>query len=372
MVADDTKDDETKQAGAPAEEQLYKKLRRIEVDPRGLLLDPNNPRYQGESTNYTQVPFSEIAHPAVQDRAYQTMKQDRFEVRQLAESMAQVGYLPIDNIVLTRYGTNKYLVIEGNRRVTALKMILNGEVKHRLDDVNSLTRIPALVLEEPTEVAAITQWLIQGTRHIGGIKPWGPFQKARALDILMKQRGFTAREAAAALGLSKYEVTRLLRSLAAFAELREDPKYGRFAKADNFSFFDEMLGKPRLREYFKWNEKSRSFADPSQKAFFFRLVFGDADTNAKPKVKAALELRKVDKIIRRPVARASLESLDQPLEKAIYLSEDPTGGDSLMENLLQLEGQLSKLKQRADRLGPKEQSAMRRLLKLIERVLRKR
>jgi hypothetical protein len=287
--------------------------------------------------------------------------------------MAQVGYVPIDNIVVTRNPDGRYLVIEGNRRVTALRMILNGEIAHRLQDTSSLTKIPALLLEEPSETAAITQWLIQGTRHIGGIKPWGPFQKARALDILMKQRGFSAKEASAALGLKRHEVTRLLRSLGGFTELRGDAKYGRFAKADNFSFFDEMLGKPALRTYFKWDDKAGRFGDPVKREFFFLLIFGDAENDLKPKVKAALELRKVDKIVRHPVARASLEDPTQPLEKAIYLGEDPTGGDSLIENLLQVETQLRRLKSKGEPgLGKKENAVLTRLSGLIESILKRR
>src|SRR5437773_11881292 len=108
--------------------ELASKFKEITVDPDDLLLDPNNPRYQGDFPGFIFVPYEQIGDQTSQDRAFERINLPRFNVRQLAESIAEIGYLPIDRLIVTKYRGDKFLVVEGNRRLAALRLILNGEV----------------------------------------------------------------------------------------------------------------------------------------------------------------------------------------------------------------------------------------------------
>src|SRR2546426_7407978 len=103
---------------------LAGKFRPTPLKPQQLLLDPNNPRYQGDFEDFVFVPYDQIAQTRHQDRAMERLLEDRFGVKQLAESIAQVGYLPIDNLVVSPYQGDTYLVIEGNRRLAAIRLLL--------------------------------------------------------------------------------------------------------------------------------------------------------------------------------------------------------------------------------------------------------
>ncbi len=287
-----------------------------------MLLDPNNPRYQGDYSDYIYVPYSQIGYEKVQERAFHTILASRFGVKELAESMSKIGYLPIDRFVVTKYDGDKYLVIEGNRRLAAIKLILNGVVPANDEVLNSVKKIPVLILNEPEVNLVSDQWLIQGIRHIGGVKEWGPYQKAKALDVLNKEKGMSYDEAAAALGLKKPEVRRAIRALRGYESLLEHPIYGKKSKPDDFSFFDEMIGKPRLRKYFGWDNLKMQFIDKKKQDFFFSCIMGD-HAQATRKIPTALSLRDLDKIFKKnPEAMTIFLETDYTISALEYSISD--------------------------------------------------
>src|SRR5438552_2908329 len=107
-------------------------LREIQVAIENLYLDPNNPRFADLQDKLQAVPVDRIVEAGVQERALKRILDERFEVKQLKDSMRSIGFLTIDRLVVTslpRAGT--FLVIEGNRRLGAIKSLLeddrNGE-----------------------------------------------------------------------------------------------------------------------------------------------------------------------------------------------------------------------------------------------------
>ncbi len=69
----------------------------------------------------------------------------------------------------------KFLVIEGNRRIAALRQI-RDEYEGGIDIpdgvVNVLDAVPCLVADGPDQEAYFREALM-GIRHVGGIKEWG-------------------------------------------------------------------------------------------------------------------------------------------------------------------------------------------------------
>jgi hypothetical protein len=111
-------------------------LKPIDVKLDQLLLDPNNPRFAEFDENSNQVPEIRFAEDKIKKDTYERMKE--FDVSELRDNMKAVGFLPMDRIVIREWAGNKsskenplYVVIEGNRRVTALKWLMELNDKGR-------------------------------------------------------------------------------------------------------------------------------------------------------------------------------------------------------------------------------------------------
>ncbi len=90
-----------------------------------LMLDPNNPRCVVTLELKATVPDTEVeTHQEKLLKAFdQTGDSEFFSVKDLLDSFEKVGYQPIDKIVVRALPRNKYLVLEGNRRVSALRIL---------------------------------------------------------------------------------------------------------------------------------------------------------------------------------------------------------------------------------------------------------
>src|SRR5258707_216024 len=98
------------------------------VDLSELLLDPNNPRFASLGQRLDVVPELRFSEAKVQQQTYDKMKTVRFDVAELRDTIKNLGFLPMDRIVVRPWKVpdrkGKYVVVEGNRRVTALKWLV--------------------------------------------------------------------------------------------------------------------------------------------------------------------------------------------------------------------------------------------------------
>lgn len=109
-------------------------------------------------------------------------------LQEIVDSIGTRGYFPGEPLLVIAAG-RRYTVIEGNRRLAALKL-LNGYAKvpknrsSLADAVESSAftpaKVPCLIFKEEDE---IVRYL--GFRHITGIKAWGALQKARYIERLL-------------------------------------------------------------------------------------------------------------------------------------------------------------------------------------------
>ena len=108
---------------------------------QNLLLDPNNYRFL-DLENYQTVSDRRYHESTVQDKAYRFLKGRRYEdLQALKESILTNGYVPLELLIIRpyEYKENLFVVIEGNRRVAAMKWIL--------EDKESGVEIPTELIE---------------------------------------------------------------------------------------------------------------------------------------------------------------------------------------------------------------------------------
>lgn len=142
--------------------------------------------------------------------------------------------------------SGKYIVIEGNRRLTAVKLLSNPDLTEKVkrEKVNKICEearfkpemIPCLIFDDENE---ILKYL--GFRHITGIKSWRLLEKARYLNDLREnefaESNFldASREIAKMIGSSSNYIKRLLISFLIYKKIEEEDFY-RIEKLNDTKF----------------------------------------------------------------------------------------------------------------------------------------
>src|SRR5205823_8587089 len=109
---------------------------------------------------------------------------------------------------------------------------------------NSLCEIPVLVIDEPEQSKREHfARVLQGVRHVAGIRPWGPYQQAQIVALMIDD-GKDQAEICEVLGLTIRRINILRRCFRALEQMRRDDDYGDRAKPALFSAFEEAFKLP--------------------------------------------------------------------------------------------------------------------------------
>jgi hypothetical protein len=243
---------------------IYQDLVSITAPLDSIYLDPNNPRFVGISSKW--VEDSDIDLEKIQDEARTLLVRD-YEVDKLRMNMEVNGYLPMDRIVVRRFKPEltpaKYVVLEGNRRVAAAKMIgavaMDGSTVAQ-EVLRSLEQIPCLEYVGTDQGAA---WIFQGLRHITGISEWSAYNKARLLVEQMEEDHLSLTSAGKRFGLTPFGAGQWVRGYYAFKQAREESDYIREVDERSYPYFQELFGRSSMpvRDWMVWNEDELKFKD---------------------------------------------------------------------------------------------------------------
>lgn len=305
--------------------EFPERLREEPLHIEKINLDPNNPRLATVSTEET--PEERIVEEGTQSATLRRLNDGRFDQEGLRSSIRRSGLLPIDRIVVRPIegAEDEYVVVEGNRRIGAIKSLLqlheDGDIT--LDDgVLATIEEPAvLILQgEGAEEARLDQWLIQGVRHISGIRPWGGYQAARTIQTMIENLGYSEREVADALTMSMQRVKRSMRVLAALQQMSEDDEFGEFAVPDLYSYFDEMIRRPTVRNWVGWDNDGYQFTDEERAREFFSWIAPDEELEDQPRIPTSEGVRQLDPILDSEGALAVLNTPGNTLGEALVVA----------------------------------------------------
>lgn len=240
---------------------IFQDLVPIEVPLSKILLDPNNPRFLGPNSQI--IPDESISNDLIQENAQQTLVRD-YGIDKLRMNMEVNGYLPIDRVVVRSIpNTDLYVVLEGNRRICAAKMIgpidsLGGQVTPEVLD--SIKTIPCLQYVGGETDAA---WIFQGLRHISGITEWSAYNKAKLLVEQMVEEDLGLTEAGRRFGLSSFGAGQWVRGYYAFKQAREDSDFLNEVDERSYPYFQELFSKSSLavRAWLGWDDQQYKFTN---------------------------------------------------------------------------------------------------------------
>ena len=301
-------------------------LESAEVSLSRLLLDPNNYRFQ-DGRSFVAVHADRYAETTVQDRAFSLLKQEP-SLKDLKNSIEKNGFIPVERVVVREYAQapGAYLVIEGNRRVAALKWIHDDadagvEVSQELLDM--LEAVPVLVAPADADVGFYES--LMGIRHVSGIKAWGGYQAASLVVTMREEHDLSAQETAERLGLSVQDANRRYRARKVLAQMEEDEQYGDQATGSLYPVFEEALSGRPLREWLGWNVDALRFEDSANLEEFYQLLVPIEDDDGRvvePRLKTFSDTRDMKKIVGNPEALSNLLGPDGSLARALAVIED--------------------------------------------------
>ena len=156
--------------------QLAKKASLHYISPALMDFDTSNPRFGGQLKTTSQ--------PDIQKR----LMAEPYFAAELIDSLLANGFIDYEPLVVRRKG-DRYIVIEGNRRLAAIREIEQHPELYQ-GRTEDLKEIPVLVFPEQPDAQQKNEMRVYlGVRHLLGFREWPPLSKAQFLDRESKTPG---------------------------------------------------------------------------------------------------------------------------------------------------------------------------------------
>jgi hypothetical protein len=326
--------------------------------------------------------FSEDASGSSQKELLKILDRD-FEPLSIGESLVDNGYFAEEPLVIIpKPHTDKFIVIEGNRRLAALRFLSDEKSRELSIDKDAwealakrlktpISQVPVVKYESRDE---LTTFL--GYRHIAGILKWDPFAKARFINSLVDRKGKNAdfRDVARETGSKKPTIRDNYIAYRILQQAREDFGIDTKNLEKNFSVFYRSLSDPHITKFIGLNKDRppRELKNPIslKKRDNLEELIGFIHGTGKDQavLTDSRQLTKLGEVLNEEAAYKSLR-ISRNLEQAYQL----TGGEKrrLLDNLERASYYLDEALRDVHRHkgSPKVVSAVRRCAGTIVEIL---
>ncbi|WP_161867216.1 ParB N-terminal domain-containing protein [Pseudomonas yangonensis] len=171
--------------------------------------------------------------PTTQDSEILQILWDAMDVRELVQSISASGFFPHEAVIAAEED-GKYVVIEGNRRLAAVKVLLSPATadehgwpvpKLSSEDEDALKKIPVIISDRESA------WRYLGFKHVNGPAKWSSYAKAAYIAEIHRKYKIPLAEIANQIGDRHNTVQRLFRGL---MTLEQAEKRGVYDREDRF------------------------------------------------------------------------------------------------------------------------------------------
>lgn len=340
------------------QDEVSKKIafKSLDIRIKNLLLDPNNYRFL-DNPSFKRKIKTKFHVSSVQEKTLQLLEQDKsYQLQELKKSILTNGYVPMERIIVVPYEhpdlkEKTYLVVEGNRRVAALKSLIEeheeGVREMSAEDVASFSTIPCAILQAKKGSLAHAERVIMGIRHIAGPKAWGAYQQAQLVLELHDQEGEEFSKIGEHLGISAVEVSRRYRAMRALKTMESDELYASSSSPEYYRLFHELVSLPDVRIRFGWDDEENAFSDIEKAREFFELIAPQEGNETK--LSTYSDVRKLKFIVGRPKAEASLLDPERTFAEALTMAnaeiaEENANGFTITEICRDVRAQIDGIK----------------------------
>lgn len=154
---------------------------------------------------------------------------DAMDVRELVQSISASGFFPHEALIVTKEG-GRDIVIEGNRRLAAVKVLLAGTKNKELGwAVPALSKEARAALDTVPTIFSTRKeaWHFLGFKHVNGPAKWSSYAKASYIATVHKTFGIPLADIANQIGDRHNTVQRLYRGLMVLEQAEREGVYNR-------------------------------------------------------------------------------------------------------------------------------------------------
>lgn len=286
-------------------------------------------------------------------------------IPELMLSIGENGFFAGEALLLINdpINTGKYIVVEGNRRVTALKLLHDPSLaqisKNRIHEaselrkieLNEITEIPSIVFEKRDD---ILKYL--GYRHITGIKNWKALEKARYMNDLYqnimendpKSHDDICQEIAKSIGSQRSYVNRILKAFDIYQFIENNDFFDIGINDQKFHFVNlsDSLNKNNIRSFLI--DEDGHFKEDNI-VEWTEWIFKENAEGVTRLNGTSESLAKLDSVLSKPIAMEAFRAKKISLDQAYLMAEnvDDILNDSLenaLNSLYEADRVLTKIK----------------------------
>lgn len=323
-----------------------KKVEIVQVAPDDLHFDFKNPR----------IAEFDISPKAAEEEILKILW-DVMGAEEIALSIISSGFFDHEPLIAIKEG-GKNIVIEGNRRLAAIKCILHPSMAEKVginknalvakkDVKEDLEEIPIIFVESRQEA-----WYYIGFKHINGAQKWGSYAKAQYISEIHKDYGISLGAIAYQIGDTHRTVQKLYQGLQVIEQAerakifdRRDIKAGRLY----FSHLYTAINYDGFKDYLGLRDKDEETTDPVPENKLNNLssvltwLYGSKKREIEPVIKSQNpDIRLLENVIKSDEAISALDR-GYPLLHAYEVSrpKDVTFTETLNETKRNLQKALS-------------------------------
>lgn len=309
-------------------------IKEFPVAPERLLLDPNNYRFM-DITGFKLVsPRKRFGDAAVQSLTMQILRGNtEFDLQSLRESILSNGFVKLELLVVEEFDRDetgvRYLVIEGNRRVAAVKSLLeehrNGQREMPQEVLSTIEDLPVFELSGSESEREAYKQTLMAIRHIAGIREWGPYQQAMLITQVYEIEDHQWSKVGKRIGIRPSEVARRFRAIKALQQMEEDDEFGDQASPRMYALFHEAMAVPNIRQWLGWNDETFQAEDYQNRRAFYELILPRYDSEGQklpPKIDDVRQVRSLKNVVDNRAALKVLLDPEASLSEALDVAKE--------------------------------------------------
>lgn len=178
--------------------------------------------------------------------------------KELVDSFIENGFIEYEPLVVRQTG-KKYTVIEGNRRLAAVKHILANEDDYPSTAVEVLKQVPVLVFHQKADASHLKEIKTYlGVRHLQGYREWPAESKAFFLDQNVNDET-DLEKLTAEFGIEKNDIARFLIPYRIRKKAASAFKNIQLGDESSFWMLGEALSRAGIKQYIELDVDRKSF-----------------------------------------------------------------------------------------------------------------
>lgn len=252
-------------------------------------------------------------------------------VNEIVLSIVSNGFWKYEPLIVMVDGEN-YIVIEGNRRLAAVKILHNPQgiklpaiIKDKITDelLSDINELPVVIVNRREEA-----WKYIGFKHVNGPAKWGSFAKAKYIAEIHEEYGVPIDQIAFQIGDANKTAQKLYQGLMVLeqAKVSKVYDYEKDIQANRIYFSHLYTGLQRdgIQKYLEIEDANDETKEPipernlSKLGDFLGWLFGNKKNDVLPVIKSQNpDLKYLDEILKSRDATLALkagETLDYSYE----------------------------------------------------------